>query len=55
MEPIPKISESLSEKAIHWYTRSDVRVAVEKINGDYLYWSDAKSRPLPDGMSAEEL
>lgn len=55
MEPTPKISESLSEKAIHWYTRSDVRVAVEKINDDYLYWSDAKYRPLPDGMSAEEL
>ena len=43
MEPTPKISESLSEKAIHWYMRSDVRVAVEKTNDDYLCWSDAKS------------
>ena len=55
MEPTPKISKTLAEKAIHWYSRPDVRVAVEKINDDYLYWSDAKYRPLPDGVSAEEL
>lgn len=55
MEPTPKISNTLAEKAIHWYSRPDVRVAVEKINDDYLYWSDAKYRPLPDGMSADEL
>lgn len=28
---------------------------MEKINDDYLYWSDVKYRPLPDGMSAEDL
>lgn len=55
MEPTPKISNTLAEKAIHWYSRPDVRVAVEKINDDYLYWSDAKYRPLPEGMSADEL
>ena len=48
MEPTPKSS---AEKVIRLYARPDVRAAVEKINDDYLYWSDVKYRPLPDGMS----
>lgn len=55
MEPTPKISQSSAEKVIRLYARPDVRAAVEKINDDYLYWSDVKYRPLPDGMSAEDL
>ena len=43
MEPTPKICESSAEKVIRLYARPDVRAAVEKINDDYLCWSDAKS------------
>ena len=51
MEPTPKISQSSAEKVIRLYACLDVRAAVEKINDDYLYWSDVKYRPLSDGMS----
>jgi Fic family protein len=56
IEPIPVLSsKEFASAAVKLGTRSDVNDLVSKINDKYEYWSDVKYKPLPQGVSANEL
>jgi Fic family protein len=55
MEKVPAINQEMLIKAFELYSNEEIKKAAEKINDEYLYWSDAKYKPLPQNLSAEEM
>ena len=55
IEQPPKIKESFWPKAAALAQRDDIRQLLIDANDEYWYWTDAKYKPRPDGVGAEEL
>lgn len=55
IEQPPQIKEPSLQKAMEIVQRDDARQLINDANDNYWYWSDVKYRPLPDGISVEDL
>lgn len=55
MEKPPKIDSHLLRQAARLSTRPEVQALVRKYNDDYLYWSDIKYKPCPEGLTPTQM
>lgn len=55
IEQPPQIKEPSLQKALEIVQRDDARQMINDANDNYWYWSDVKYRPLPDGISVDDL
>ncbi len=55
IEQPPQIKEPSLQKALEIVQHDDARQLINDANDNYWYWSDVKYRPLPDGISVNDL
>lgn len=55
IEQPPFLDQRCVQRAMLMTSRADVMALVNDINEDYLYWSEAKYKKMPTGITSKEL